>query len=305
MIKEYNIVISDNNVDKRLDLAIIENIHDITRSFLKNNCISLLVNNKQQKLSYKCKINDVINIKIDFSDNTMQNIKPENIPINIIYEDNNYIVINKPYNMVVHPAKGNFTGTVVNALLGMKKTLSDNDDKSRIGIVHRLDKETSGLLLITKNIKANNYLTDLFKSRKIIKKYHAIVKGSFNNSITKIDNFIGRNPKKRKKMAVLKKSGKRSITLINNVTFLNGYSYLDITLLTGRTHQIRVHLSHLGYPILGDLIYSRKDNRFNDVPLCLVAYKLSFFDKFSDKTFDFIIDDPLFIQNILIKMKNN
>jgi 23S rRNA pseudouridine1911/1915/1917 synthase len=283
MIKNYEIVIDESSVGQRLDVVLTNKIEELSRSFLKNHSNSILLNDKQIKLSYKCKLNDKIKLKIDFQDTDLNNVVPEEIPLDIIFEDENYIVINKKNNMVVHPAKGNYTGTLVNALLGMNKQLADNDEKYRLGIVHRLDKETSGLIIVAKNIFSHQYLSELLKERRIIKKYHAIVKGFFVGTNIKIENNIGRNPKNRKKMAVLKEGGKKSITYIEKTTHFDNYSYLDIRLFTGRTHQIRVHLSNLGYPIVGDIIYSRKDKMYNDIPLCLVAYYLSFFDKFSNK----------------------
>ena len=139
----------------------------------------------------------------------------------------------------------------------------------------------------------------LFAERKIIKRYHAIVKGFFSPSKLEIENCIGRNPNNRKKMAVVTSKGKIAVTQVVVKKRLNGYSYLNINLKTGRTHQIRVHLSHLGYPVLGDSIYSRKDSKYKDIPLCLVAYRISFFDKFSNQKVDFRTDDPGHFKKVL------
>ncbi len=299
MTNSYSIKINDEFAGLRADVAISRIIPGITRSSVKAHCKSLLINGRKEKFSYICKKNDSIEIEINWEINS--EAVPEDIPVDIVYEDENYIVINKPYNMVVHPAKGNYSGTLVNALLGMNKELSQADDRLRFGIVHRLDKETSGLLLVAKNNTSHAYLAEVFKQRKIIKKYHAIVNGDFPPGRHEIITNIGRNPKNRKKMAVLKTSGKKSITVIESVKHINGLSYLDINLLTGRTHQIRVHLLSRGFPILGDLIYSRKNSRYPDVPLCLAAYYIKFFDCFKDRELEFRIDDPLFMNDLLVR----
>lgn len=299
MIKKINFKIEDKELtEKRVDKIIIKYNPDFSRSFLKKYLKELRVNNKISKLSHICKLNDLIELTLEY-DEEPDYIKSEDIPLDIIYEDENYIIINKRYGMVTHPAKGNWSGTIVNALLYLNKSLSDKD-KFRPGIVHRLDKDTSGLLLIAKNNTSHEYLTKLFSKRDIIKKYHAIVKGSFNKNTIIIKNKIGRSSENRKKMAVLTDGrGKECITIVNLIKNINNYSYLDIELKTGRTHQIRVHLSHIAYPILGDKIYGRKDKNYEDIPLCLNAYYLSFFDKFSNKTLTFEIDDPDFFKRII------
>lgn len=303
MKKKYHVKINKENAGSRLDIAIIKIISDgLTRSLLKNHLLYLLVNNKNEKLSYKCRENDDVIFEIELEN--YENIIPENIPLDIVYEDKNYLIINKKYNMVVHPAKGNLQGTVVNALLGTRKELYMPDSKYKIGIVHRLDKETSGLIIIAKNINSHQFLTDLFRNRKILKKYHAIVHGFFIPSYLIIENNIGRHPKFRKKMTVLNTGGKKSMTIIENVKHIKDYSYLDIKLVTGRTHQIRVHLLNYGFPIVGDKVYFQRNKNIIDIPLCLVSYRLSFFDKFSNKEINIEIEDPPHIKNILLS-KNN
>ncbi len=296
MKKKFQITISAEYTGLRLDIAIANTIPDeLTRSSLKNHLLYLLVNNKNEKLSYKCKENDKIEFEIELEN--YDNIIPENISLDIVFENDNYLVINKKYNMVVHPAKGNLRGTIVNALLGTRKELYLSDSKYKIGIVHRLDKETSGLIIIAKNKKSHQYLTDLFKERKITKKYHAIVYGFFTPSYLCIENNIGRNPKFRKKMAVLKTGGKKSTTIIENVKHFNDFSYLDIRIVTGRTHQIRVHLLNYGFPIVGDKTYYRRNKAIINIPMCLVAYKLSFFDSFTNKEITVEIEDPHHMKN--------
>ena len=303
MKKKYHLKINKECTGLRLDLAIIKIIPDeLTRSSLKNHLLYLLVNNKNEKLSYKCKENDEIIFEIELEN--YDNIIPENIPLDIVYEDNNYLIINKKYNMVVHPAKGNLKGTIVNALLGTRKDLYMQDSKYKIGIVHRLDKETSGLIIVAKNSNSHKYLSELFKKRKIIKKYHAIVHGFFTPSHLIIENNIGRHPKFRKKMTVLNNGGKKCITIIENVKHIKEYSYLDIKLVTGRTHQIRVHLSNYGFPIIGDKIYFKRNKNIIDIPLCLVSYRLSFLDIFTDNEINIEIKDPPHMKKILGRNSN-
>lgn len=303
MKKDYSIQVDEECAGKRLDRA-ISDMTELSRSALKTHLTSLLVNGKEEKLSYKCREGDEIEILLEWEE---LELKAEDISLDIIYEDDNYIVINKPYGMVVHPAAGNFSGTVVNALMGMKKELSTGDDidEFRPGIVHRLDKETSGLLIVAKNIRAHAYLGELFKERQITKRYRALVKGFYTPSKHTIVNKIGRDCHNRKKMAVVEGRGRESITEVEVLKHYSNYSYLTINLKTGRTHQIRVHLSNHGYPVLGDTIYSRVDRNFKDIPLCLVAYKLEFFDKFSNKTLKFRIDVPEHFKEVFKQLESD
>ena len=189
MIKKYLININNELINFRLDVAICKKIDNISRSHLKTYLKTVKVNDKDEKLSYKCKINDKVYIEIEEINDT--DIIAQDIPLDIVYEDDNYIVINKPNGMVTHPAKGNYTGTLVNALMGMQKKLSNTGDTKRLGIVHRLDKETSGLILVAKNNDSHRYLQELFAKREIIKRYHAIVKGFFSPTKIDIENIIG------------------------------------------------------------------------------------------------------------------
>ena len=301
MIKEFNIVINDPLlIDKRLDL-VLTNQTNLTRSHIKKYLDKLTVNGKKEKLSYKCRRGDSVFFSYLYEDNFK--ILPENIPIDIVYEDENYIIINKDNGIVTHPAKGNWSGTLLNGLLGLKKELSNTNEEYRMGVVHRLDKDTSGLIILAKNNNAHTYLTDLFAKRKIKKYYKAITKGFVAPSIFTIENKIGRNPKNRKKMAVVNSKGKEAITKVKVLKRLKGYSYLLIKLKTGRTHQIRVHLSNLGYPVLGDSIYGRKNKTYNNIKLCLVSFRLSFFDKFSNKIIDVRIDLPKHLKKVISECK--
>ncbi len=291
MNKIYELVADDNFHAKRVDQFLSETIEELTRSNIKNFLVRLSVNGINQKLSYKLRTGDKVLLEIK------PEIKgeipiAEDIPLDIIYSDINYIVINKAPGMVVHPAKGNYTGTMVNALLGTDLIDEEKLDEERPGIVHRLDKDTSGLIIVARNFMAHSYLSELFKDRKITKKYKAIVKGFVNPVEITIENHIGRSSVNRKKMSVVDNGGKEAVTKLKVIKRNQIVSLLDVEIFTGRTHQIRVHLSHLGFPVVGDKLYSRKDSRFGDVGMCLVSYYLSFFDKFSDKHLEFMIDMP-------------
>lgn len=296
-IIEFNVTEEDAGL--RADVVISKYLKDYTRSFIKNNLKELVVNNKSAKLSSKLNLNDKVYYSYNL-ENRMNDIKPEDIKLNIVYEDENYIIINKPYGMVVHPAKGNYEGTLVNALLHYTNKLSDiNGDVVRPGIVHRIDKETTGLIVVAKNNKSHAYMVDLFKSRDIIKKYKAIVKGYFTPSHLVIENMIGRSPTNRKKMSVVNNGGKNSITVIDVIKHYDDYTLLDVQIKTGRTHQIRVHTSYLGHPIIGDLIYSRNNGKYRSEKLCLCAYKISFFDKFTNRNMKFEIEPPDYFNKYL------
>lgn len=301
MEKEYNLTISEEYQGKRIDGAISTQLTGITRSALQKHLVKLLVNGKKEKLSYKCRTGDTVFLILKWEDT---DLKPEKIDLDIIYEDENYIIINKEAGMVVHPAQGNWSGTLVNALLGMNKELGETDDEIRPGIVHRIDKDTSGLIVTTKNSAAHSYLAGQFKERKVSKEYLAIVKGFYLPSLHTIENNIGRDRANRKRMAVVTRGGKQSISIVEVKKHFKNYSLVSVKILTGRTHQIRVHLSSQGFPILGDPIYSRKDNRFPEVALCLVASHLSFFDTFSQQQLDFTVEVPDFFKQTLERLEN-
>lgn len=194
-------------------------------------------------------------VEILFSALPGTDLKPENIKLDVLYEDNDIIVINKPAGMVVHPAPGNWTGTFVNALLGHCSDLKNENNSLRPGIVHRLDKETSGVLIAAKNTAAQQKLVELFAGRKVYKEYLAICVG--NPGKGKIELPIGRHPVQRQKMAIMKEGGKAALTFYETVKFDGTLGQVKVILATGRTHQIRVHMQHLGTPVLGDPVYGR------------------------------------------------
>lgn len=212
----------------------------------------ILVNQKPVAKSYKIKPHDVIDVTLPIPEKV--EMKAEDIPLHIVYEDADILVINKPAGMVVHPAYSNWTGTMVNALLHHVQDLSGINGELRPGIVHRIDKDTSGLLLVAKHDKAHRFLSNLFKSHSIEREYWAIVWGKLKKKKGTIETLIGRSPKDRKKFAVVKE-GKTAITHYEMIAVYDYLSLVKLHLETGRTHQIRVHMAHLGHPVFGDKTY--------------------------------------------------
>ena len=273
-MKEYIIKSETENI--RLDKVIAILDQELSRSMIQKMLDDgrILVNGKQEKASYKTKLNDKILVE-DVIAKEIE-LKAQDIPIEIIYEDTDIIVVNKPKGMVVHPANGNPDGTLVNAIMNIcKDSLSGIGGEIRPGIVHRIDKDTSGLLIIAKNDKAHINLSEQIKNREITKKYVALVRGVIKENNATIDMPIGRSDKDRKKMAV-RKDGKNAVTHFDVIKRYNGYTYLDIKIDTGRTHQIRVHLAEIGYPIVGDGVYSNGRNPFNVIGQMLHAKSLEF-----------------------------
>ena len=248
-----------DNLNERID-KYLSNLSEYNRStilkLIKQE--KVLVNKEKTKPSYQVKENDIIEItdELDINDD----IVPENIPLNIVFENENVILINKPSNMVVHPGSGNKNHTLVNALMAYTKELSSiNDSKIRPGIVHRIDKDTSGLILIAKNNKAHEILAHDFKEKNIQRKYIALVKGELKNKQITIDAPIGRDEKNRQRMKVTEHNSKNAITHVKVLKRYKNYTLVECQLETGRTHQIRVHLAYIGYPIFNDPIYQNQN----------------------------------------------
>lgn len=295
-------IISDNK-GKRIDAYISEK-EEITRTTAQRLIEdgNILVNGKKQKSSYKVSIGDIITIE-EVEAKPIE-LRAQDIPIEIIYEDNDIIVVNKPKGMVVHPGNGNPEGTLVNAIMAIcKDSLSGIGGEIRPGIVHRLDKDTSGLLIVAKNDKAHVNISEQIKNHEVKKTYIALVRGIIKENEATIDMPIGRSNSDRKKMAVTK-NGKNAITHIKVLKrYDNKYTLLEINIETGRTHQIRVHLSHIGYPIIGDYIYSNGKNEFGVVGQCLHAKRLEFKHPTSGKKI--ILEAPLpeYFENILHELE--
>lgn len=260
----------------RLDTYLAEKYSDLSRNTIQRLIEEgdVLVNNTKKKTSYKVQTGDVIEVNIPEVKET--NIKPEDIPIDVVYQDDDIIVVNKPKGLVVHPANGNPDGTLVNAIMAIcKDSLSGIGGELRPGIVHRLDKDTSGLLIIAKNDKAHINMSNQIKNREVKKIYIALVKGIIGEDEATIDMPIGRSTKDRKKMAV-RKDGKEAITHFKVIKRYKKYTLLEVKIDTGRTHQIRVHMAEIGHPVVGDMVYSNGKNEFGVEGQMLHAKSLDF-----------------------------
>lgn len=241
-----------------------ESIENISRSYLQKLMKEghVLVNGKAVKQNYRLKGNDEIILNIPEA--KPLSILPEAIPLDILYEDEHLIFINKPKGMVVHPAPGHMEHTLVNALLyHCEGQLSGINGILRPGIVHRIDRDTTGVIVACKTDVAHNFVSEQLKEHSITRKYYAIVKGCFKEHSGTVDAPIGRHPVERKKMAINEKNGRRAVTHYKVIEELKGYSYVECTLETGRTHQIRVHLSSIGHPLLGDTVYGSSKQPFS------------------------------------------
>lgn len=295
-------IIDSENAKKRLDIYLSENIKDRTRSYIKTLIVSgnVLVNGKEEKSGYKLKNKDEIVVTIPKDE--LLDIKEENIPLNIIYEDDDIIIINKEKGMVVHPANGNYTGTVVNSLMySHKNNLSSINGIVRPGIVHRIDKDTSGIIVVAKNDNAHKKLSSQFKEHSITRKYIAIVKGIVKKDTMDIDLPIGRSEKDRKKMAVTNKNSKNAVTHIKVLKrfYNSNLTLVEATLETGRTHQIRVHMAYMGYPLLGDSVYGKKDSKFKINGQVLHAKTLGFIHPTTNKYVEFDSNLPKYFEDLI------
>jgi pseudouridine synthase, rluA family len=293
---KITVMVTFDEINERMD-SFLSRKTDFTRSriqqLIKNGDITVngknAKNNKKIKSSYKIEENDRIEIFIPETEQA--EIIPENIKIDIIYEDEDIAVINKNAGLVVHPAQGHYSGTLVNAILYHIKDLSGINGEIRPGIVHRLDKDTSGLIVIAKNDKAHINLAKMFQEKKIKKTYLAILKGKLTKEKGRIVTQIGRDTDDRKKMTVIKGNdrGKEAITNYNVICSNELFTLVKVYIETGRTHQIRAHMKYMGYPILGDMVYGRKDSEKRQM---LHAYKLEFLHPVTEKPMKFISEIP-------------
>ena len=291
-----------NESGKRLDAYISSQDEEITRTSAQRLIEqgNILVNGKKQKVSYKVSDGDIITIE-EVKPQEIE-LKAQEIPIEIIYEDTDIIVVNKPKGMVVHPANGNPDGTLVNAIMAIcKDSLSGIGGEIRPGIVHRLDKDTSGLLIVAKNDKAHVNMSEQIKNHEVKKTYIALVRGCIKENEATIDMPIGRSNSDRKKMAV-NKNGKNAVTHIKVLKRYDKYTLLEINIETGRTHQIRVHLSHIGFPVIGDYIYSNGKNEFGVMGQCLHAKELEFKHPISGNDMKLQAPLPEYFEDILKKL---
>lgn len=247
---------------ERIDKCISGFADELSRSYIQKIIKegSVFVNNVPVKANYRVKADD--NVRFVIPDSAEPDIPAQDIPLDILYEDSDILIINKPKGMVVHPAAGHYEGTVVNAVMyHCKGELSGINGVMRPGIVHRIDKDTTGSLIICKNDEAHNKVAELLKNHDITRRYRAIVCGKINDDSGTVDAPIGRHPTDRKKMAV-KADGKRAVTHYRVLERFDKYTYVECELETGRTHQIRVHMASIGHPLLGDTVYSSRKSPY-------------------------------------------
>ena len=291
------------NGGERLDKFV--KIDSLTRSAVQKLIEDgrVTVNGETARVSYKVCTGDVVEVS-DFEPKELD-VKPENIPLDIVYEDDELLVVNKGKNMVVHPAAGNYSSTLVNALLyHCKGNLSGINGVIRPGIVHRIDKDTSGLLLVAKTNRAHISLAEQIKEKSVKRRYICIANGVIETNRGVIDAPIGRHPTERKKMAVTSKNSKNAVTHFEVLERFCDYTYLTCRLETGRTHQIRVHLKYIGHPVLGDAVYGPKKNEFNLTSQVLHAKMIGFVHPVTGEYMEFDSEIPDYFNDILNVLRN-
>ncbi len=287
--REFDFIASSEG---RVD-AVAARETEIPRSAFSLDSVSIMINGKSAKKSAKAKAGD--SIRVEYDEEVFESLEAEDIPLDVLYEDESVLVIDKAQGIAVHPGAGLYSGTVANALLARYgEDFSTSDDDTRPGIVHRLDKDTSGVMIIAKTLEAHHRLQDEFQNRRTVKEYLAIAKGFFTSVTGRIDTNIERDPKNRKRFRATEKEerGKTALTEYKVLRQADGYALLLVRIHTGRTHQIRVHLSSIGHPILGDPIYSFPDKRYPEATLMLHAYHLMIRHPMTGEMLDIKTDIP-------------
>ena len=298
---KYIVSYKENN--ERLDKAVSMLNRELSRSFVEKLLKDgkILVNGKLEKPSYKVKENDEIIVE-DIVD-VKADIKEEDIPLDIVFEDDDILIINKPQGMVVHPANGHYSGTLVNALMFQEDSLSSINGVIRPGIVHRIDKDTSGLICVAKNDNAHHFLAEQLKDHTMAREYIALVRGIIKENNGTIDMPIGRDKKDRQKMAVVK-DGKPATTHFQVIDRFKDHTLVKCQLVSGRTHQIRVHMSAIGHPVEGDPLYAgRNYDRLYKNGQLLTAYKLKLIHPQTKKEMVFEIEIPDYFKEVLNKLE--
>ena len=288
---------------KRIDSYICENINFLTRNAVQKLIQENNVIIEAMKIKKSDKITSCNTITVMIPDAISLDLTPENIPLSIVYEDDDIIVVDKPRGMVVHPAVGNWTGTLVNALMyHCGERLSGINGELRPGIVHRIDKDTSGLLVVAKNDAAHQFLSQQIANHDVVRQYEAVVIGNFSEEKGTIDKPIGRHKVDRKKMAIIA-DGRQAITHYHVIANYKGYSHMSFQLETGRTHQIRVHMASVGHPIIGDPLYGNKKDRFMTLNgQCLHAAHLKLVHPSMRELMVFDAPLPEYFKEVLIKI---
>ncbi len=300
-IREF--LVGEEEEGDRLDVYLSEQLGDMSRSYIQKiiKDKKVEVNNKIEKAKYLVKEED--KVKIEIPAPKLLEVIAQDIPIDIVYEDNDVLIVNKPQDMVVHPAPGNYDNTLVNAILyHCKDKLSSINGIIRPGIVHRIDKDTSGLLMIAKNNNAHNSLAEQLKDHSITREYEFICHGVVKDDKITVNKPIGRNPKDRLKMAVVKE-GKHAVTHFEVVERFENFTHMRARLETGRTHQIRVHALSINHPLLGDPIYGPKNTKFKLNGQTLHAKKLGFIHPTTNKYIEFDSELPEYFKEIIKKLK--
>lgn len=300
-----NMIVDELNVGTRIDIYLVNQLSNLSRAHIQNLISNQLirVNGKLVKANYKLKCADQIEVAIPEPKNT--EVLPENIPLHILYEDNDIIVINKQRGLVVHPAVGNYQGTLVNALLGHCDDLSGINGEIRPGIVHRLDKDTSGVMVAAKNDQAHVGLAKQIKDHSATRSYIAIVHGNISEEQGVINAPIGRHPVDRKKMAVVFTNSKQAVTNFKVLERFGNFTLIECRLQTGRTHQIRVHLTYIGHPLLGDTKYGPKQCRFPIVGQALHSQELILEHPIRGEKMTFTAPIPEDIESILQSLRKS
>ena len=292
------------NIGERIDKFISDSAEEISRSYAAKLCTDGLVTANGKVLGKNYKIKGGEEISADIPEPEELSLVPENIPLDIVYEDDDVIVINKPQGMVVHPAAGNESGTLVNALLyHCGESLSAINGVIRPGIVHRIDKDTSGLLVAAKNNETHLKLSEQLKERKALRKYNALVNGNIKEDFGTVNKPIGRSPSDRKKMAVVP-GGREAVTHYSVLERFGRYTLIECVLETGRTHQIRVHMASLGHSIVGDKVYGIKKERFNLNGQLLHARTIGFVHPKTGEMMEFSAPLPDYFEAVLEKLRN-
>lgn len=302
---EFNFFINSENQGERIDKFLSSKLSDISRSYIHKLIEdgNITINQNSVNKKYKLSENDTINVKIP----KPQELKvvAENIPLDIVYEDNDLLIVNKPKDMVVHPAPGNYSGTLVNALLyHCKNSLSGINGIIRPGIVHRIDKDTSGLLIVAKNDTSHKELAEQIKNHSFTREYEAVVYGNLKEDTGTINANIARHKTDRKKMAVVPFLGRNAVTHYTVLKRYGNFTHIKLKLETGRTHQIRVHMSYIGHPVVGDEVYANpKNNPFKFLKgQCLHAKTIGFIHPTTKEYMEFTSPLPEYFQKILNKL---
>ena len=304
MAKEIKIICDGLTDGLRIDRFLAETQEELSRSYIQKLIADgfVTVSGKTVKSSFKVEDGDEITFTVP--DSIIPDIAPEDIPLDIVYEDSDILIVNKPKNMVVHPAAGNYSGTLVNALMfHCAGDLSGINGVERPGIVHRIDKDTTGLLVVCKNNNAHRLIAEQLKVHSITRRYEAICCGVLKEDEGVVDAPIGRNPSDRKKMAINRTNGKNAVTHYRVLERLKGYTHIECRLETGRTHQIRVHMSSLGYPLLGDELYGGVRGGFKLEGQCLHAGVLGFIHPSTEEYVEFKAERPAYFEELLKKLR--